>query len=408
MTSQRQKKAGFELPSPVDGWPLMDICLKIPDAPEYRRAFLGHLYKLGLWAAWEKSYLPGDTRAKDAAQLWRDVLNQYLEMGCDMGCCPEPLTRVNPDGTIDLSDDGGLTWHPAGNQDPRATAPQFPPLGGADGADKRCKAANNVVEQLKSVQIGNSNSIGTVTTVLEMAALAVGFAIAVFATAGLATFLIGLFFELAAALLTTTKPAYDAEFTTDVWNYVLCRLYCVLGPDGVFTQANFSDLSADFDSHFTGNVALTITSTMIAWQLPGLNNASRIPSTANLDCSECDCPDCSPTGWWSRLWIDGTPIVQTAIIETGPNYVIVESGDRGDGQQIVAFSAIDGVTCCNIDISFVDGTPASLIATWNLCPAPANYNTRTTVNPALGNSVTQYYLQMSPSAVPWKVKFTFV
>jgi hypothetical protein len=162
----------------------MDVCLKIPDAPEYRRAFVGHLYQLGLWASWEKSYLPGDTRAKEAGQLWRDVLNQYLDMGCEMGCCcPEPNgTRFNADGSSSVTYDGGETWVP-NPDDPRTTAPQLPPPTTTPGDDTKCKAANNALQQIKNAQAEFAASLGTGLGLLQLALAIAGVVALVFFTA---------------------------------------------------------------------------------------------------------------------------------------------------------------------------------------------------------------------------------
>lgn len=82
---------GFPLPDPVTGYPLICVTLKIPDAPQYRQDFLGHIWQLGKWWVWEQSGLPGDTRAKDAAQYWRDLLYEHLKIEeCSVCCCPPP------------------------------------------------------------------------------------------------------------------------------------------------------------------------------------------------------------------------------------------------------------------------------------------------------------------------------
>lgn len=302
MPSNRQKKAGFELPDPVLGYPLLDVCLKIPNAPEYRRAFLGHLYKLGLWAIWEKSYLPGDTRARDAAELWRETLNQYLEMDCDMGCCPKPnRTRFNADGTYEISYDGGETWESGENEDPRFTSPSLPPISGTPGDDLKCKAANNVLQQMKEAQDGFGDQLTSGITIVQLALALAGLAALVFITGGVASFLVGAFFELAAAIVTLTKAEYDAQFDSDAWDFIFCELFCNCGDDGQFTTAQFNTIVAHLESHFTGNVALTFHSILTGWQLPGMNNAARIPSTANLDCSGCECGDI-------RIYVQGNDL----------------------------------------------------------------------------------------------------
>lgn len=354
MASKRQQKAGFPLPDPIDGWPLLDVCLKIPNAPEYRRAFLGHIYQLGLWANWEKSYLPGDVRARDAAQLWRTVLNQYLEMDCDMGCCPEPnRTRFNADGTYEISYDGGETWESGEDEDPRFTSPSWPPIAGTPGDDLKCKAANNVLQQMKEAQDGFGDQLTGVITVVQLALALAGLAALVFITGGAAAFLVGAFFELAAAIVTLTKAEYDAQFDSEAWDFIFCELFCNVGDDGQFTTSQFNTIVAHLESHFTGNVALTFHSILSGWQLPGMNNAARIPSTANLDCSACaGCGECA-SKW--ILFDDFIALGQT--ISYGDDWVEVPSYHATNGTSYVIIKTIDPSDCCEMDsYEFMSGS----------------------------------------------------
>jgi len=325
----------FEIPAVINPEKTRCIQIEIPDDETWVRNFVGILSMPMFWFNWQRT---GDTSGKQCADVWF-ALFQQIDWS-NMSCCPDILYQINPDGTISISTDGGATYHPAGNSDPRKTAPQLPPLGGSSGDSKKCSAANNVVRQIKDVQAGNSNNIGTVSTIAEMALLAAGLAVLVFFTAGIATYLVGLFFELAGALLTTTKTAYDAEFDSDVWNDLLCELFCNIGDDGIFTQTNFSDISAWSDDHYSGNVALTITSTLIAWQLEGLNNAARIATSDNLSCAGCSCAGCNIDLWDYFDGDSGTTVSKdTTTWEIAANI-------RGDGQYYIIICAPTSVDCC--------------------------------------------------------------
>jgi hypothetical protein len=278
-------------------------------------------------------------------------------------CCPDPQIRLNSDGSISVSNDGGATWQTDNSKDPRYTSPQFPPIPGDDGDDKKCKAANSIVRQLKDNQIGYSSKIGVITTVLEMAAALVGLAVLVFATAGLGTFLIGAFFELASALLATTSTAYDALFTDDDWSWVLCELYCKMTTDGQIPADQFINIQADFDSHFSGNAALTFSSILGAWQLPGLNNAAKIPTTDNLDCSGC-CPACDTPEWQvygargeGTGFVFGTETARTSISVTVDSVA-------ASGSNIVILWTNDPAICCAVDI---DTGGATVTISWIPC-----------------------------------------
>lgn len=73
---------GYLLPDEITGHDLRCVCLFIPDAQEYRQAFLGQVYELSKWWVWEKSYTEGDTRASEAAKYWYEIIHRYLDMTC--------------------------------------------------------------------------------------------------------------------------------------------------------------------------------------------------------------------------------------------------------------------------------------------------------------------------------------
>lgn len=74
---------GYVLPGNVA--PEGMICLKvyIPDDPLYLAAFSGAYERLGTWQVWEKD---GTTRASQAAQHWKDVIDFTRQNGWIGGC----------------------------------------------------------------------------------------------------------------------------------------------------------------------------------------------------------------------------------------------------------------------------------------------------------------------------------
>lgn len=122
MTSQRQKNAGYLLPDQLTGHDLLCVCLKIPDVEEYRTAFLKQVWELGAWGVWEKSYQPGDTRAKEAAEYWRELLLEYLNMACGDGLLD---LRQNPDDPCEVQKTyDGEIWYEAWRFDACGNADQ--------------------------------------------------------------------------------------------------------------------------------------------------------------------------------------------------------------------------------------------------------------------------------------------
>lgn len=102
--SKGNSPAKWQLPIVVN--PETSICVKImvPDDPFHRAAFWGALQDLGSARQWADDPLKP---AKNVAAVWREVIDAALEDTCDM-----PLEfDMNVCGIIEVSWDGGSTWH---------------------------------------------------------------------------------------------------------------------------------------------------------------------------------------------------------------------------------------------------------------------------------------------------------
>lgn len=86
---------GQPLPAQIDGHNLVCLTTKIPDDPYYIAAVHGIFKKLEHYSWWEKSGLPGDIRAAQAAQYWRTINNQYLTV---QECLPAMPVEPIPAG----------------------------------------------------------------------------------------------------------------------------------------------------------------------------------------------------------------------------------------------------------------------------------------------------------------------
>lgn len=131
-------KRGFELPSVINPGNTVCVQFQIPNAPEYRRAVLGHVQELGKWYVWEKTTL-GDTRASEAAQIFRDLFLETLEIKPE--CEPMPPTidfDFREDCILYVSFDGGIEWQAVPGWSTYALGcfkgdPGEPGVDGADG-----------------------------------------------------------------------------------------------------------------------------------------------------------------------------------------------------------------------------------------------------------------------------------
>lgn len=118
MPSETQKMRGWLLPddfATIENAPLIAFCGLIPDTPETRAALRGTVERLSQWFNWDKSYTPGDTRARDTAQYMRQLLFDHFTIGdCNMAQFRLRQNPLNP-CLLEQSLDGGETWTVAFN-----------------------------------------------------------------------------------------------------------------------------------------------------------------------------------------------------------------------------------------------------------------------------------------------------
>jgi hypothetical protein len=383
----------FEIPAVINPPNTRCICLQIPDDETWIRNFVGILQMPGYWFNWQRT---GDSSGKQCADVWQVLFDQidWSTMSC---CCPDPLIRINADGSISVSFDGGATYQTDNNADPRYTLPTPPPLPGMDGPDKKCQAANNIVRQMKDYVAGNAAAIGTFTTLASMAAQVIALAVLVFFDPALIPFLIGLAFELAAALLTTTAGAYNALFTDDDWSWVLCELYCKMTSDGQIPADQFVNIQSDFDSHFSGNAALTFSSLLGVWQLPGLNRAAKMPTTDNLSCDTC-CPVCADS--WDIY--PPNPGLRGVIIDRGDDFVTVQTVDPIGSVYYTDIVTTGADDCCFVtSFEVLESTTAVNVAV-------VNCGTDPTTDPVGTIATSGCWVRIQTNAgAPCTIKYNF-
>jgi hypothetical protein len=360
MTSKRQRQAGYLLPDPQTGYPLVCVQLMIPDHPRYRAALRGQLKALGDWWTWEKSYQPGDRRATIAAQLWRELLHQYLTIGecgagtmfdvrqneeapctlekttdgetwepwADLQLCPPKIRSIA--GRLFLSTDGGSTWTPVEDAtyeeyDWRQDEPLKPPR---TGDDKRCLAAANAVavfvELHRQIVAWYESAQGGLA--LGMAILGV---LALLFPAG-AFYIAGAIggTGLALAILEHATALTNASFTSEIQDELRCIFFCAANDDGRWSEMAFNFVMADVQAK-SGDM----------WRLlelylgeiggyVGLNNAG---TTTSVTSATCDCTEC---GWCyvfdftqsSGGWVSGGATLGTYVPGQGWRAVVSQPG----------------------------------------------------------------------------------
>jgi len=277
------------------------------------------------------------------------------------GCCDDPVlaTRTNTDtGEIEVTTDG-TTWTPAQDQglDPRYTSPELPPLPDEGSEDNRCRAATNVVQAVDDKVQDFGTQLGSFGTIL---ALAGGIALAivgVFTVPPSATILVPIVIALAQAIFELTTEEYLGLFSSGIYDDLQCILYENCGEDGTFTEQNVLDILTAIDSTFSGNVALTFSSTIKGWQVPGLNAAARGGSLSTGDCT--DCAETCWTDWEAVLPTGGVGAPWGEVLSKVGNVMTVTGTEVAPGLFRAMIGNVSNSNCQTYSTSGVVGSIAA-------------------------------------------------
>lgn len=248
---------GFPLPNPVTGYPLICVTLKIPDVLQYRQDFLGHIWQLGKWWVWEQSGEPGDTRAAQAGEYWRQLLYDHLKIGdCPVDCCDDILaaiaalqTQANDQAALQLTTDvtnrqiasqalrDALEDRYDGNPtsiNPNAPVTDFGAAG--DRYDALCAGLTAFVYQFARGQADSvrAGQVGGLLAVAAIAALLIPGLNFFFVVGASIAVLLGL-----GTIGVTTETAITALTDQTALNAVICYMRETLKDQDV-TEANWS------------------------------------------------------------------------------------------------------------------------------------------------------------------------
>lgn len=381
--NKKAYKRGHLLPNPLVGYPLLCVSLKIPGAREYRAALIGQLHELGNWSAWEKTGLRGDTRATQAAQLWRNLLIDHLKIdectlmitdiridncllqvkyqdsaawqtvGDITACAPPgptgPQGPAGPAGTIGPQGPPGAQGPagqegvsgPPGVQGPAGPAGPEGPQGSSEPDSPppdptptvRCDVAESVSAWLFSKFNDSLN--------LMRANIAAGSSVA---TAALAVFeaipVAGKLPELIRTSMTnaasTGVAVVQAQFTTEFKELCKCLLYCRLPDTGDFGDdfgAVLDGWISDIVAQSSPLIATPFTLYIRGFTIDAYRNRARFAAAGSGNCLACECdpgPGQARIGVytsntnvnWSEWFEVGTGLTLTATTNTGFTGVI--------------------------------------------------------------------------------------
>jgi hypothetical protein len=324
------KKKGAPIPNPIDGYDERCFVVKLPDAPEYRQAFLGQIFALQNWYFWEhwkEGGSRGDTRAKDAANYLRPfvmeiadnvtsevgycmkVIKDVSQDGCEVtftytddttetininDCPPIPLSfRVNSEGGWDYSYEG-YSWESMaplpGFPDPadgRAYGPDFPAQSALDPA---CNSAFAITDLLIDQQVDTYNGLVAGNDAEELAISALASAASILTGIGAAFSFIfgGTIGAIVDYVNDNDEATWNALFTSAFWDDVRCMLYCNAGPDGNFGIDEYNMLMLDLETE-AGQEWQDVKGWIETLGPRGLSGAWTLRPDIVYDCSACPC-----------------------------------------------------------------------------------------------------------------------
>lgn len=397
--------------------------LLIPNDPKWIGAVSGALLPMMYASEWVSF---GGLTPEETAERCRVMLYEFWASdGCpDMNCCPPEIAirRFNPDtGRPEVSYDGGTTWggDPA---DPENLVQLYPPLVTEGGSKTKCDAATNASQHINELITATGENLTAASSVFDFAVGVAGAILALFliivsagALTAPVTAVVTAIWVAAAGAFDLGIALFEAYWTTDKQDAILCSLFCHIGENGQFTEAQYQAFRTDIKDTLPASAAFDIVMTAInAGGARGLSQMASYGNAALADCDSCECSDpCDIDNWHNALWYGGNYLTSPTVgtfgteIDRGADYITIQSTDRGDGQQAISLSTADGLICCGFTAEFIGGAPGSTLHFFNYCDNHAAYETMVQDNTApFTQAFTQCYLQMDPGS--WTVKFTVV
>lgn len=333
---------GIPIPNVIDPPESFAVTLCIPKNTDHVAAFFGALYELTIWTSWQRN---GTNEGKQVADVWwryflswnQSITDQECEDGMST-CCKDAiiLHRIDPNtGRPQVSYDNGGTWETDPN-DIQNQIQLYPAPVTEGGSSTKCDAATNASEHFNELIDATHNNLSTAATVFELAVAVAAAVLAlflIFVSAGTltapVTAVATAIWGAATGVFALGIEAYDAYWTTDKKDAVLCALFCNIGENGQFTEAQYQDFRSKVHEQLPSSPALDIIMTSInAGGATGLSQMASYGNAAEADCASCDCDITCNADLWSIVSFSGTPI--GSILSRGDNWIIVQGSSHPD------------------------------------------------------------------------------
>lgn len=295
-------------------------------------------------------------------------------------CCEDrpKSQRYNPITLqLEISFDGGETWLEDPGSVDSVLIEQPPPVtAGVSGT--KCDAATNGKEHIEDYIAACSNQLAEASSILDFAIAVAEAIIALIlflfsgpALAALITTLVGAIYAAARGAFSLGQTAFDAYWTSDERDKILCALYCNISDDGSFDSVGYDKFLSDWKAEATPSLAFNMVFTTIkAIGLKGLNNLCSYGLAADEDCSDCECDETCDLSHWSVDPSDDNTNGHIDSYDVGTGDIVLSSTlPKSDGKYYVVFStsrlygANSGCFCntnltCNFEDKGVAWSPA--------------------------------------------------
>jgi len=356
----------------------------IPVNKQWISILIGALNPLRYPEYWQGTLEENKQMREYSKQLVIQIM-EYGECGTMpdiQNCCVDVyiIQRIDPITLqLQISVDNGITWQPAPGSAP-TMIPQYPaPVPFV--SQTKCDAASNGIGHIQDWVAKVTNDFDIAVTLLEFIGLvlvAIADLFLVFLTGGAITAfeaqILALIGGALAAVWNGGKALFEGYWTSDVYQQILCILYCNIGDDGSFTEEQYKSVMVQLRGKMGNGAAKTLFLGMLgAGGRQGLNNFCATGTASESDCSECDC-SCFDT-WTANLATNINPILASdghgaymmwsAVLTAIPDYRVNISNDGhwpseifdqdccvpGDGR----FHAFDSGTDTEITITGIFG-----------------------------------------------------
>lgn len=397
---------GFPTPNTAAGIEAYLLFL-FPDA-EWAQYILGACETLQYAYNWYES---GDLSPDDAAEALRVIVQQapynFIPRLSPQttGHPPAFQTRFNPaTGGFEVSTDGGSTWMPAPQADPRNITYLPPPSGGSAKCDA-AERVRNVIAQLVQALITYLNDSAETATIVAgffgiLTPFIPGLAIA-----------IEVFSLIIEAMAAVGAVLIEAAFDLPTFEAILCQIYCHL-PSGVaITRTDLDTIEAAMTANLSGTASL-VTNYMLELMGVGGFNDIAAAATDTGDCSGCGCQWCFTfdftvdDGGWTPIVFASDDAVYTPGVgwQVGTNNgceigisIPIATGEITEAHIVLANPFAGGASRCAVSpysgsplvvhangdftgLSYTDGVRAFYsIDFGGTCAAGANDNTITSI-----------------------------